>query len=282
MYQLQKNMLLKASYDATEDIRNTTLEILADSTAGLTFYPEEHRYFLGEREMRSVSSIVEHYAPFDKVAVAQRCSTNPRHALFGKSVEEILAVWEENGRQASEEGTRLHAFGEACFLYMLGRESEIDEEYKDRITPEGLLAVKPKEIALAHWWADNNWDRYAPVAKETRIVNSALGYAGTFDLLLYDRYNASFVDMDYKSNKDLDKWYGDMCLAPLSMLRNNDIGKYTIQQTGYTIQLRNITLPVSKNTLIWLREDGYQERPLSMSYAKVVEYAIHEYLKPKN
>ena len=282
MYHLQKNMLLKASYDATEDIRNSTLEILADSTAGLTFYPEEHRYFLGEREMRSVSSIVEHYAPFDKNAVAQRCSTNPRHALFGKSVEEILAVWEENGRQASEEGTRLHAFGEACFLYMLGRESEIDEEYKDRITPQGLLAIKPKEIALARWWADNNWDRYAPVAKETRIVNSALGYAGTFDLLLYDRYNASFVDMDYKSNKDLDKWYGDMCLAPLSMLRNNDIGKYTIQQTGYTIQLRNIALPVSKNTLIWLREDGYQERPLSMSYAKVVEYAIHEYLKPKN
>ena len=282
MYLLQKNMLLKASYDATEVIRNTTLEILADSTAGLTFYPEEHRYFLGEREMRSVSSIVEHYAPFDKVAVAQRCSINPSHALFGKSVEEILAVWEENGRQASEEGTRLHAFGEACYLYMLGRESEIEEEYKDRITPQGLLAIKPKEMALARWWADNNWDRYAPVAKETRIVNSALGYAGTFDLLLYDRYNASFVDMDYKSNKDLDKWYGDMCLAPLSMLRNNDIGKYTIQQTGYTIQLRNISLPVSKNTLIWLREDGYQERPLSMSYDRVVEYAIHQYLKPKN
>ena len=279
MFHLKKNTQIKATYEATAELRNRVLEILSDSTAGLTFYPEEHRYFLGNREMRSVSSIVEYFAPFDKVAVATRCSVNPKHEHYGKTVEEIIAIWEENGRIASEEGTRIHAFGEACYLYMLDRENEIEEEFRSRITLEGFLAVHPKEVALAQWWAQKDWSRYTPIAKETRIVNPALGYAGTFDLLLYDTVSMTFEDKDYKTNKDLDKWYHEMCLPPLSMLKRNDIGKYTIQQTSYTIQLRNISLPVSKNTLIWLRDDGFQERELPMNYGNVVEYAIRNYIQ---
>lgn len=282
MYYLQKNALLKESYDATEEIRKNALETLADASDGLTFEPDEHRYFLGGREMRSVSSIVEHYAPFDKVAVASRCSLNQRHEHFGKSVEEIIAIWEEDGRIAAEEGTRLHAFGEACFLYMTGHESEIEDDNKDRVTEQGLLAVSPKEESIARWWAENDWRRYTPIAKETRIVNVALGYAGTFDLLLYDLYNFCFVDKDYKSNKDLDRWFGEMCLPPLSMLKRNDIGKYTIQQTAYTIQLRNLGLPINGNTLIWLRENGYEERHLSLDYDRVIEYAIRTYMESLN
>ena len=279
MYLLQKNSLLKQSYEATTAIREAALEILQDSSAGLVFEPEEHRYFLGGRELRSVSSIVEHFAPFDAVTVAARCSTNPRHEHFGKSVEEIIAIWEENGRQAANEGTEIHAFAEACYLYMLDREDEIEDAFKDRIKPDGLLAIKPKEIAAARWWSEADWRRYVPVAKETRVVNPMLGYAGTFDLLLYDMYNMFFVDKDWKTNKDLDRWYGDMCLPPLSMLKSNDIGKYTIQQTLYTIELRNLRLPVNANVLIWLKDNGYEERPLEMNYDKVVEYAATQYLK---
>lgn len=282
MYYLQKNALLKESYDATEEIRKNALETLADASDGLIFEPDEHRYFLGGREMRSVSSIVEHYAPFDKVAVATRCSLNPKHEHYGKSVEEIIAIWEEDGRIAAEEGTRLHAFGEACFLYMTGHETEIEDDNKDRVTEQGLQAISPKEESIARWWAENDWRRFTPIAKETRIVNVALGYAGTFDLLLYDLYNFCFVDKDYKSNKDLDRWFGEMCLPPLSMLKRNDIGKYTIQQTAYTIQLRNLGLPINGNTLIWLRENGYEERHLSLDYDKVVEYAIRTYMQSLN
>lgn len=277
MFYLQKNASLSASYRATEGIRSWAEECLADASAGLVFDPEEHRYFLGRRELRSVSSIVEHFAPFDAEKMAARVALNPKHPLFGKTVEEILAIWKESGRQAASAGTDVHAFGEACFLYMTGQEDQIEEQFRERIHPEGLLATEPKEIALARWWQETDWKRFAPVAKETRVVNPQLGYAGTFDLLLYDQYNASFCVDDYKTNKDLERWFGDMLLPPLSMLRSNDLGKYTVQQTLYTIVLRMIGFLVSNNCLIWLREDGYRNMPLPLQYDKVVAWAVTQF-----
>ena len=282
MYLLTKNPILKDSYDATREVREQTLELLADSTAGLVFDPDEHRYYLGSRELRSVSSIVEHFAPFDKLGVAARCATNPRHEMYGKSIEEIIALWEENGRAAADDGTQVHAFGEACYLYLLDKEDEMDEAFRERITPGGLEARSPKEVSLARWWAEHDWVRFVPIAKETKVVNPALGYAGTFDLLLWDNYNFTLVDKDYKTNKDLDKWFGEMCRPPLSMLKANDIGKYTIQQTLYTIALRNLSLSVGGNNLVWLREDGYEERRLELQYDRVVEFAVREYLNSQN
>ena len=249
---------------------------LEECSSDLTFDPEEHRYFLGDREMRSVSSIVESFAPFDSLAVATRCSKNERHEFFGMDPQEIVSIWEERGRIAADEGTAIHSFGEACCLYLQDREDEIEEQYRCRITPEGLAALFPKEEAVAAWWETQDWSRFAVAAKETRVVNPYLQYAGTFDLLLYDSWNSNFCQKDYKTNKDLERWFGEMLLPPLSMIRSNDIGKYTVQQTLYTIELRNIGLAVASNDLIWLREDGYQEMPLPMKYDKVITWAVEQ------
>lgn len=278
MYCLKKNSVFSqtAALPGVAELVADTNKRLADSSAGLEFNAEEHRYFLAGHEMRSVSSIVEHFAPFNAMAVATRCSTNPRHEHFGKTPEEIVAIWNESGRQAADAGTKVHAFAEACCLYLQDREAEIEPEFRDRITSEGLAAVEPKEESAARWWAENDWMRYTVIAKETRVVNPILGYAGTFDLLLYDLYNSAFVQKDYKTNKDLERWFGDMLLPPLSMLRSNDIGKYTVQQTAYTIELRNIGLPVIANDLIWLKEDGYREVQLPLQYDKVIAWAISQ------
>ncbi len=276
-YILRKNPAVIAGLEATEDIRAEAMTSLADSSAGLVFEPVEHRYFLGAREMRSVSSIVESFVPFDAEATAKKVANNPRHPLYGKTVEEIVATWKAAGRAAADDGTRLHAFGEACFLYMTGREDEIEEEYRDRISPDGLVAIDEKEMAVARWWNDTDWNRYVPVAKETRIVNVLLKYAGTFDLLLYDRLSCSFVVFDYKSNKDLYKWFGEWLKAPLTMIKGNDVGKYTVQQTLYTIQLRNCGLTITANNLIWLRDDGtYETVQLDMTFDRIIEYAVRQ------
>ena len=278
MYHLKKNSAFTrtAQLPGIQDIIRDANARLADSSRGLEFDAAEHRYFLAGNEMRSVSSIVEHFAPFDSVTVATRCSTNPKHEHFGKTPEEIVAIWEENGRQAADAGTKVHAFAEACCLFLQDREDEIEEQFRDRITADGLAATEGKEEAAARWWAETDWNRYAVVAKETRVVNPVLGYAGTFDLLLYDIPFSVFAQKDYKTNKDLERWFGEMLLPPLSMLRSNDIGKYTVQQTAYTIQLRNIGLPVGSNQLVWLRDDGYRAVDLELKYDRVVAWAISQ------
>lgn len=283
MYLLQRNpqLIQTVSLPQAQEAVAIANERLADSSAGLTFDPDKHRYHLYGREMQSVSSIVEHFDPFDQLAIATRCSLNPKHKHFGKTPEEILGLWKEEARQAADAGTKAHAFGEACFLYMLGQDNEIEPEMKDRITADGLVAVEPKEESLAKWWASQDWNRFVPVAKETRVANPSLGYAGTFDLLLYDLYNAGYCLRDYKSNKDLERWFGDMLRAPLNMIKASPLGHYIVQQTLYTIVLRLLCLPVISNELIWLAEEFYRDYILPMEYDKVVAYAVEKYNQEK-
>lgn len=276
MFVLHKNPAIHASAEAAAEPIRDARQRLADASRGLTFEPEEHRYFLGGRELRSVSSIVEHFAPFDTVATARRCAVNPRHPLYGKTPEEIIELWTLKRDNAAEAGTRVHSFGEACCAFLLDREDEMEPRFREMITEEGLVATEPKDVAVARWWAENDWTRYAFVAKETRIVNPTLHYAGTFDLLLYDLMLQGFAQKDYKTNEDLYKWYGDMLVPPLNRIKSNDIGKYTVQQTLYTIELRNIGIPIISNDLIWLRENEYETVPLDMRYDKIVSYAVSQ------
>lgn len=276
MFYLEKNPIFTQTANRPEVIAavQDANQRLADSAMGLEFEPEEHVYTFHGRKMASVSSIVEQFGTFDAMAKAISCSKNPKHEHFGKEPEEIVAIWEQAGREAAADGTLVHEFAEACCLYLQNREEEIEEKFRDRITPDGLAAISPKEMAAAAWWTNNDWARYAVVAKETRIVNPELGYAGTFDLLLYDTYNMTFPVRDYKTNKDLYRWFGEMLVPPLSMIKDNDIGKYTVQQTLYSIELRNLGLPVSSNELVWLREDGFQTVSLPTNYEKVIVYAV--------
>lgn len=278
MFILRKNPLVTATAQAAAEPVKEARQRLADASEGLTFETEAHRYTYAGGQLRSVSSIVEHYAPFDTLAMAKKCAANPKHPYYGKEVEEIVALWELKRDNAADAGTKLHSFGEACYLFMHGREDEMEPEWRERISEGGLVAVEPKEVALARWWAENDWGRYAVVAKETRVMNPALRYAGTFDLLLYDLQDPGYLIKDYKSNEDLYKNYGDRLRPPLNIkgLYANDIGKYTVQQTLYGICIANIGLRLLGAELVWLREEEYENVPLDMRYDKLVAYAASQ------
>lgn len=261
---------LRRISEVTSDARQR----LEDSSVGLKFDQEQHRYFFYGNEMASVSSIVEKYAPFDTEKVALACSRNPRHEHFGKSVWEIIDIWNAKKEMAADLGTKTHAFAEACCLYRLGLQDEIDDEFHERITSQGLEAKTSKEEAVARFWQELDLNEYAFVAKETQIVNFQYRYAGTFDLLLYDIRNDRFCLKDYKTNENLYKSSSDKLKAPLNNIRANEIGKYTLQQNLYMIQLHNIGIPVADIQLIWLTDDSYRTVDIDVNYEKQIRYAL--------
>lgn len=253
-------------------------ERLADAASGLEFEPLAHRYSFCGEDIPSVSSIVSHFDPFDVRACAERCSRSSRHELFGRSVEDILAIWEERGRTASEAGTAVHEFCEACFLVKSGRCDAIEGPLRERLGKDGtLLATTPKEEAAARWWDSLDLQRFVLVAKETRLYNPELRYAGTFDLLLYDLQLGHYVQRDYKTNADLFRWYGDRLRAPLSHIKADDVGKYTVQQNLYSIQLKNIDIRVGDMSLVWFKDDAsFQEVPLP-NLDRLISFAARQY-----
>ncbi len=255
-------------------------ERLADASCGLEFEPIAHRYSIGGTVIPSVSSVVEYFDPFDAAAVAAGCSKNSRHEMFGKSVEEILSIWKERGRVASEAGTAVHEFGEACFLCKAGRPDLLEPAMRERLFPDGTLeAVSPKEEAVARWWDALDLGRYVLIAKEARVYNPQLRYAGTFDILLYDLVEHCYMLKDYKTNADLFRWFGDYLRAPLTPIKSNDVGKYTVQQNLYRIELENISLKVGSMDLIWLKEDGTFQEVRLPEYQKLVTFAVKQYLQ---
>ncbi len=169
----------------------------------------------------------------------------------------------------------MHSFAETCFLYLTENEWEIESKFLTRIKGSGLVAMSPKEEAVARWWSSWDWQRYVPVAKETIIANPFLGYAGTFDLLLYDLAMGYFVTVDYKTNEDLEKWYGKYLKAPLSFLKDNSMGKYTLQQNLYSLQLGNIDIPVGQRYLLWLKGDGSFEMVALDNIERHASYALN-------
>jgi len=256
--------------DAVRQARQT----LADATADLRFDEKEHRYFLGRRELSSVSSVVESYSTFDAYGKALDCSRNIRHEHYGKSPEEIMAIWEETARQAAEKGTVAHSYGEACFDLVAGGDGAVDAVHADRLCEAGLAASTGKEEAIAHWWNNLDLRRYIPVAKEARVVNIEAAYAGTFDVLLYDTVNKGFALRDYKTNKDLFKWFSTYLRPPLTPIKDNDYGKYTVQQNLYSIVLEILGFRVLSMQLIWLKDTGAYEEVAVPSYKALIKYAL--------
>lgn len=260
----------------------SAIQLIGDSCSGLTFDEEEHRYFLGGTEIQCVSSVVKEFAPFDSLKKAEGCSRNPKHKLFGKTPEEILAIWEEKRDASAAAGTAVHEFGEACFLVKTGAVDSIPEKFRDRLDNEGFAAMTPKEEAVARWWNSLDMNRFVPVAKELRIVNPYLGYAGTFDLLLYDMTSHCYVLKDYKTNADLFRDFGEKLRPPLSIIKATDHGKYTLQQNLYWIQLANIGVIIGNAGLIWLKEDGtFQDVPIE-DYRTLVTFAMEKRLLQTN
>lgn len=273
MYYLKSRDIRTSPED--EELVRITNECLTDSSAGLTFDAGPHKYYFLGKEVRSVSSVVESFEPvFEERKVAEGCSCNPKHPYFGMEVDRILELWHENRDNAAENGTKAHLFGESCCMFLHGRPDEIEPEFKDRITENGFEARTEKEEAIARWWNDLDTDRYLYVAKETRIYNPELDYAGTFDLLLYDRQTRGFALKDYKTNGCLTKSFNKHMKAPLNIIPADNLGKYTVQQNLYRIQLQNIGIDIRTMGLLWLKEDGtYEDVPIPV-YDRLVRLAM--------
>lgn len=268
-------------------------DLISETFKDLRFVEEGHRYFVGERELTCVSNVTHMFKEeFNTDIVAERTFNkhykNPESVYFNKTADEIKKMWIENSRRACEHGTERHLFGENLCYFMMGDYDSITVEYKDRLKKdeEGRLyfeAIYPKEIAALKFW--NDMPRcYVPIMPETKVYRKDLGYSGTFDLLVY--YDATLnnkteeksglIIMDWKTNKDLYKCYGNNLLEPFNELKDMPVSLYKLQQSLYELALTHIGLKVVGRMLMWLLETGEYEKVPLESYSLTLENELRK------
>lgn len=143
-------------------------------------------------------------------------------ARKGKKVpinaREVKKLWEQNGREAAERGTRIHKLIEEFFLGEVDL-VDISEEV------EVLKAVNEVQQLL-------NKQGYPTIHPEVKIYSLDYGLAGTVDLLL--DCSGGLVLVDYKTNSEL-KWkgYGKGTTEATQHLSDANMILYTLQLSTY-------------------------------------------------
>ena len=252
-------------------------EKILNSFNELVFVDEGHKYFVGDRELLSVSVVThlfkEHFDSETKaVETSERNWDNPNSKYYRMTPEEILSQWKEKSENACTHGTAVHEFAESLFYYMTGQYDKILPGFKCRLTNDGGFESRsPKEDAVVRFYQDIP-KCIVPILAETKVYDANLGYAGTFDILFYydaaldgkdDSYSGLF-ECDWKTNEDLYKNFMEKkLLAPFDNLLDMPLSVYKLQLSLYQICLENIGLKTVARRILWLKPDGiYEKIPL--------------------
>lgn len=238
-----------------------------DSFKDLVFDEGPHQYYLNGKNVRSVSKTIDLFVvPFDSWGQAQSCYEkyydDPTSPYYHMTPKEIKKSWDDNNRNANDQGTLAHAFGENAMHYMVGDYDAMDPMFKERIVDGKYYAKDGFEEAIVKFWNDLP-DEYVPVMVESRVYATCGTdhpvYAGTFDLLMYSTVpgKEGLVIFDYKTNKDLYKNFKEKKLKlPFEKMLDHPKNHYELQQALYENALNEIGLKVKGKRLVWIKNDG--------------------------
>ena len=177
---------------------------IKDSFKDLVFDEGPHQYYLNGKNVRSVSKTIDLFVvPFDSWGQAQSCYEkyyeDPTSPYYHMTAKEIKKSWDDNNRNANDQGTLAHAFGENAMHYMVGDYDAMDPMFRERIVDGKYYAKDGFEEAIVKFWNDLP-DEYVPVMVESRVYATCGTdnpvYAGTFDEL----HNARNKDVGSVAN----------------------------------------------------------------------------------
>jgi hypothetical protein len=201
----------------------------------ITFHEPTHKYYVNGSCQGNISCtgfVHEFFGHFDGKAILTKMRKGPNWATskyVGRTDEEIMAEWSQNGKIASEAGTAMHL---AIEQFLHGA--------PEQIVPAVLETVEWKYFMK--FWADcgddlepyrSEWevftDSIVPVVGEKKIK-----LCGSIDMVFRRKSDGAFVIYDWKRSKEIksDNPFGSG-LAPLDHLPDTNYWHYTMQLNVY-------------------------------------------------
>jgi len=217
----------------------------------ITFHEEEHRYTIGERELRSVTQIVSDFKePFDKEGNAERVAKKR-----GVSIEAILDEWELKRDISCEKGTLFHQYVEhflanKAFVYP-------EEEVLTKFGEDPIQAYWPSLVSMFEQFHRDSSRSLVPVRSEFVVGDEELGIGGMVDQIFFNRKSGQLEIWDWKTNKAIGKSspFGKRLLAPLDHLDECEWHTYSLQLALYKHLIeKNTQLQFGHSYIAWFHE----------------------------
>lgn len=212
----------------------------------------------------SINALLE--KPKDWNAIAQKCSDNPNHEMYGKPVEEILADWKSRGKKGQNRGLKLDSYIQAKLSNKSFDIAELDEI---------------ERLKCSHF--DTTYEKFfkdmALVGQEVWLT-SKLGVNVRLDaLFLRPNENAEvkLLIIDWKNNETIttfDRW--NKLIGPASHLDQCDIVKMTLQIYiyRYILEEYGISNSIIERVFQYTVNDYFIHKPAFEYDAKFIEEII--------
>jgi hypothetical protein len=235
--------------------------------AHISFDEPTHKYYVNGSCQGNISCtgfIHEFFGHFDAKAIIAKMKKGPKWATskyYGKTDEEIMKEWSDNGKQASEAGTAMHL---AIEQFMHGAMEEIKPEVKESV--EWKYFTK--------FWADCGHD-LEPYRSEWEVFTDSvepsserkIKLCGSIDMVYRRKSDGKFVIYDWKRSKEIksDNPFGSG-LPPLEHLPDTNYWHYTMQLNVYKWILENYYgLEVADLYLVILHPDQPSYRRMRLN-----------------
>lgn len=251
------------------------------------FVEDIHKYYYGEKELSSVSSVVHLFTrPFPEQLIASKISKKML-VETGEMVssDEIIEGWHLKRDRAANYGSWIHYLLEKninriwlnnkpCKKITINKgvfgqdKSEIEAEVR-KVVQKTLRWIKVNLVNKG----------YNIVDTELMMYDIRLGIAGTLDLLV--EKEGEYYIIDFKTNKKniLIDDYGTRLLDIFYGLRATTFNKYVIQLNMYQILFERMTgLKIKDRFIMHCTSSGIDYRSCD-DYSKELEGKLKEIVK---
>lgn len=212
----------------------------------VTYYDEPHKYFIGNKELISVTKLIGKYKEdFDEEFWSVK-----KEYDFNVDQEEIKHGWKFINRVGTLKGSLIHDYAENLL------NNKVFPYPQEKI--ETLFGYDP--IKEQYFKTKNHVDNFykeniknlIPIKTELVVCDEEYGIGGMVDILFYNRKEKEYQIWDHKTNKEFSLESKTNLLFPINNLTESDIDVYSLQLELYKhIIEKNTGIKLGQSHLIW-------------------------------
>ena len=222
----------------------------------VTFYDEPHKYYVDNKELISVTTLIHRYqGTFD-----EKYWSEAKGNQFKIKPKEILRAWNFINKKGTIKGSAIHDYAENLF------QNKIFNYPKDLILSEFGFDPVLEEYEITKKHVNNFYNdshgKLIPIQTEFVVYDKETQIGGMLDMLFYNVKMKEFQIYDWKTNKDFTFECKERhLLDDLFMIEECDLELYSLQLEMYKqIIEKNIPIKLGKSYLVWFshNNDNYK------------------------